>query len=91
MPSGCAIFFDGRTRLARVEPDGTADQMIGVDVTENDIGIGQGGLGALKVVADGTRRSASAMRSDLQRAAGVDPDDRAAARSDFGQIDRRHL
>src|SRR5271166_4778257 len=85
------LVLDGRTRLARVEPDRTADQMIGVDVTENDIGIRQGRLGAPEVVTDRTRRSAGAVRSDLQCPAGVDPDDRAAACPDFGQIDRRHL
>ncbi len=43
------------------------------------------------VVAHRTGHRAGADRPDLQRAAAVDPQDRAAAGADLGEIDRRHF
>jgi len=83
--------FDDRPRLRRVEPDRTPDQMVGVQIAENDIGVRQGGLGAAAVVADRTRRSAGALRPDLQRAAGIDPDKGPAPGTDFCKVDGRNL
>jgi hypothetical protein len=65
--------------------------MVGVQIAENDIGVRQGGLGAAAVVTDRTRRSAGALRPDLQRATGVDPDKGAAPGTDFCKVDGRNL
>src|SRR5215469_3560998 len=65
--------------------------MIGIDVAENNIRIGQRGQDAAKIVTDRTRSSAGALWPDLQCAASVDPDHRPASRVDLCQVDRRNL
>ena len=85
------LLCDDRARLLGVELQGAADQLRRVDVAEHDIGVCDGRLAAALVVADRARRRAGAHRPDLQRAAAVDPQDRAAAGADLGKIDRRHF
>ena len=65
--------------------------MGGIDVAQHHIGIGDRGIRAAGIVTDRTGRGAGALRSDLHGAAGVDPQQRPAARTHFGQIDSRHL
>ena len=80
-----------RARLLGVELERAADEMLRIDVAEQHVGVGDGRHSAALIVTDRTGRGARALRSDLQSAARVDPDVRAAAGADFGEIDRRHL
>ena len=68
-----------------------ADQRRGIQVTQQQVGVGHRRLGAAAVVADRPRLGAGAARADLHAAGGVDRRDAAAARADFGDIDGRHL
>ena len=63
--------------------------MVGVYIAENDIGVGQRGLGAAAVVAHRTRSSARTLRPDLQCAAGINPDKGPASGTDFRKVDGR--
>jgi hypothetical protein len=65
--------------------------MCRVDVAEQDVGVSDCRRLAAQVVADRAWKSAGALRADLQCAAGVDPDMRAAAGPDLGEIDRRNF
>src|SRR3954453_11903676 len=87
----CDPLLDDRARPAGVELQRAADQMRRIDITQRDIGVGYGRLGAALAITYRPRRGAGAVRTDLQRAAAVDPQDRAAAGTDLGEIDRRHL
>ena len=75
-----------RLRLCTIEGQFTADERLGIDVTEMQIGVGHRGLGAALIVADWTRHGAGTLRTDLNPAAGINPGDTAAARTDFRDI-----
>ena len=65
-----------------------AEQVMRIEPAEHDVRVGDGRAIRLAVARRarvGTRRE----RTDAQRAAVVDPRDRAAARTDFGQVDER--
>ena len=85
------LFGEHRARLLGVELERAADEMAGIDVAQHHVGVGDGGRRAALVVADRTGRGAGALGTGLQRAAGVDPDMRAAAGAHLGEVDRRHL
>ena len=70
----------------RVEFHGAAGQRRRVQVAEDDVGVRDSRLGAAEVVAERPRGRAGAAWADLQRAAGVAPDDRAAAGADLGEV-----
>ena len=63
----------------------------GIEVAEEEVGVGDGGLGAAAAVARGPGHRARRLRPDAQRAAGIDPRDAAAARADLGEVDGRDL
>ena len=60
----------------------------GADMTSDQIGIGNGGLGAAATVAHGAGISACGNRANLQRTAAVHIGDGAAACTDEGQVHR---
>ena len=62
----------------------------GFEVAEDDVGVGDGRLGAALVVTGGAGVGAGAARADPQGVAGVDPADRAAAGADRVDVDRGH-
>src|ERR1700730_3628319 len=63
MLSGRAILSSMTDRaFAAASLTAPPDQMVGVYIAENDIGVGQRGLGAAAVVAHRTRRSARTLR-----------------------------
>jgi hypothetical protein len=72
---------------SRVELHGPAGQCRRAQVTEDHVGVGDGGLDATEVVAERPRGGPGAARPDLQRAAGIAPDDGAPTRAHLGQID----
>jgi hypothetical protein len=88
--SGDAL-FDDRPRLGRIEPDRATDQMVGVQIAEDDICVGQGGLGAAAVVAYRTRSSARTLRPDLHCTAGINPDKGPAPSAYLCKVDGRNL
>ena len=78
-----------RFRLRHAERDGAAEEVVRVEPPQREIGIGDGDLLATGVVADRAGIGAGALRADAEEPALVDPGDRAAARADGGEIDRR--
>ena len=62
---------------------------IAAEAAEHEIGVGDGRLRAAAAVAGGTRHRLGAARADPQRAALVDPRDRAAAGADRVDVDDR--
>jgi hypothetical protein len=74
-----------------VEVHAAAEEAVGVEPPEHEIGVGHRGLGAAAAVAGGTRIGAGAHRADMQAAALVAPGERAAARADLDDVDHRQL
>ena len=62
-----------------------------VEIAQHHIGIGDSGCVVAQAVADRAGVGAGAVRADLQRATAVDPHQRAAACTHFGQIDGGHF
>ena len=78
-------------RLLGIELQVAADQMRGVEVAEDQAGVGDGRVLAADVVAHRAGLGARALGPHPQRAGGIDPDLGAAAGAHLGQIDRRDL
>ena len=79
-------------RLARqraVERDRAAGERAGPQAPEHELRVGDGRLLAAQPVGGGTGPRAGALRADMQQARIVDPGDRAAARADGVDLDRR--
>ena len=72
----------------RVERQAAAEEEVRVDPAERHRRIRHGRLEAAAPVADRPRIGPGAARPDAKQASGVDPDDRAAARSDRLDVDR---
>ena len=68
-----------------------AEEAIGAEPAEHQVGVGDGRLGAAEAVADRARRGAGAFRADAQRVADLDAGDAAAAGADLLDVDHRHL
>ena len=62
-----------------------------VEAAEDEVGVGDGRVGAAAAVAGRTRVGAGAVRTDAEHAAGVDPGDAAAAGADLDEVDRPGL
>ena len=91
MPSGSARRLRDRGfGRGVVDRQVAAQQRALVEVAEQQVAVGDGGLGAAAAVADRARIGAGALRPDAQRAGAIDPGDRAAAGGDLGQVDHRH-
>ena len=67
-----------------------AEEAVGADAAEDDVGVGDGQLGAAAPIADRARVGAGAVRTDLERADLVDPGNAAAAGADLHDVDHRH-
>src|SRR6185437_11207913 len=73
----------GLHRLIAVQPDAAAEKIVGIDVTEHDIGVGNGGYRSAFAVASGSRIGPSGFGADRKRLRlRVDARERAAARAD---------
>ncbi len=68
-----------------------AAQQVGRDPAEDDVGIGDGHVGATLGVAERTRIGARRLRTDLEGALGREVRDRAAAGTDGDDVDHRDL
>ena len=53
-----------------------AEEIVGIEPAEHDVGVGDGRLGAAAAIADRAGIGARAVRADLERADVVDPGDR---------------
>ena len=82
---------DGPVRGVGVQGHAAAEEVVGVEAAEDQVGVGDGGLGAALAVAGGAGRSAGTLRADAQHAALVDPGERAAAGADGADVDHRDL
>ena len=66
------------------------DELGGADEAERDVGVGHRRHRAALVVAHRPRHGARALRPGEERAPGVDANERAAPRSDLGDVDGRN-
>ena len=77
----------GLARLAGVQPDVAAEEVVGRDVAKNDVGISDRGLHVALAVARRTGIGAGALGPDAEQAERVDRRDAAAARADAARVD----
>ena len=87
---GGDLFGEGLLGLAAVEGQAAAHQPLGVDVPQQQVGVGDGGLGPSLVVTDRSRRRPGAARTDVEGPAGVQPGDAASPGAHFGHVDGRN-
>ena len=67
-----------------------AQECIGLQTTEHQVGVGDRGPGSAPSITGRPRFGACRLRADLQHAAGIDPCDRAAAGADGVHVNHRH-
>ena len=91
-PSGSATFsVSAFLRGREIERHLAAEEAVGAEPAEDEIGVGDGRLGAAEAVADRAGRRARAFRADAQGVADLDAGDAAAAGADLLDVDHRHL
>ena len=71
-----------------VERHVAAEEVARIEIAQNEVGIGHGGLCAAAVVTDGSRLRTGAVGPDLHQPERVDPGDAAAACADLYHVDR---
>jgi len=84
------VLLDGAVGGRAIEPHAPAQEELGVEVAEQQIGVGHRGLAAAQVVAGGAGVGARAVGADLEEPHAVDARDRAAAGADLDHLDHRH-
>src|SRR5579862_8769517 len=84
----CRDRLDHRLSLGAVEHEAAAEQVVGVENPEQQVGVRYRAMGAALAVAGGARYRAGAVRADPDRAALVDPHDAAAAGANRLDVDR---
>ena len=84
------VFLDRTPRGLAVEPHAPAQEEFGVEVTEQEIGVGHGGEPAAQVVTGGPGIGARTVGADLEQAHAVDARDRATTGADLDHLDHRH-
>ena len=68
-----------------------AEEIIRIEIAADEVGVGDGRPRAAAAVAGRARIGAGALRPDVEKAAAVDPGDRAAAGRDRRHVERRHV
>ena len=86
-PQSLADTGHGALGRRDIEPHPPAEEGVRIDVTGDEIGIGDGGLAAAQRVAGRPRISAGAARPDSQQAGLRQLRDAAATRADLDQLD----
>ncbi len=81
----------GLARGRGIELQLAAEEAIGVEPAEHEIGVGHRRLGAAIAIAGGAGRRARALRADRQAVLRIEPGDRAAAGADLDDVDHRRL
>ena len=77
-------------RPLRCESHLAAEEVVGIQPAEHEVGVGDGGRIAAPAVAGGAGLGARALRPHLEGAAGIGARDAAAAGADGGDVDHRH-
>ena len=75
---------------ASVERHVAAEERVGVEQAEHDVGVGDGRFGAAAPVRGGAGLGAGRLGTDLQQAELIGAGERAAAGADLDEVDRRH-
>ena len=78
-----------RSAAAAVELHVAAEEIVGIEQPEHQVGVGDGRLVAAAAVAGRTGIGAGALRADLEQPERVDMGDAAAAGADLDHVDRR--
>ena len=78
-------------RCRDIQPLGAAEEIIGIEIAAHEVGIGDRGPCAAASIARRAGIGAGALRTDIEKAAAVDPGDRAAAGGDRRHVERRHV
>jgi hypothetical protein len=79
--------LDPVERTFLVDLHATAEEEVGVEVPEREVGVGHGGLGPAAVVTDGTGLGARTLRADGDAAGVVGVRDGATAGADLDHVD----
>ena len=82
---------EGGVGRGAVDLHGAAQEEVGIEIAEGEVGIGHRGLAAAAAVAGRPRLGAAALGSDMERAEFRPVRDRAAAGADLDQLDRGDL
>ena len=82
--------LQGRTRETRVQSDPSAEVLVRVHPSEQELTVGDRRLPSAPSVAGRTRLRPGALRPDLELASGIDVGDRAAAGADGVDVRHRH-
>ena len=91
-PRGCADALGDRApRRVPVEPHLAAEEEVGVEIAEHEVGVGHGRLGAAEAVGHGTGAGARALRPHHEPAQRVHAGDGASAGADLDHLDDRDL
>ena len=80
-----------RRRRRRVEPHPPTQEEVGIEVAEQQVGVGDGRLLAAQAVAGGAGIGTRASRPHLEQTELVDLRDAAAASTDLDHVDHRRL
>ena len=83
--------LDGPAGRFGVEFHAAAQEVVRIEVSEDQVGIGDGRLGPAQAVADRARVRPGRLRSDLEQPELVDPGYRTSPRPDLDHLDHRHL
>ena len=73
-----------------VELHPAAEEVLGVQAAQHQVGVGEREVLPARPVADGAGIGPGAVGADLEEPAGVDPGDRPPARADGSDVDQRH-
>ena len=87
-PSAAATRSTAASAAPPVEPGAAAEEVVGIEQPEDQVGVGHGRRRAAPAVAGGPGLGAGALGADVQHAAGIDPRDRAAAGADADDVER---
>ena len=90
-PSGSRDLLHRLARRRDIELQLAAEETVGVEPPQHQIGVGHGRLGAAIAIAGGAGRRARALRADRQAVLRIEPGDRAAAGADLDDVDHRRL
>ena len=82
------VFPECSLGARRVEPQLAADEIAGVQIAEDEVGVRDRRTLAAPTVAGGAGHGPRAFRADAEHAAGIDPGDGAAAGADLRHVDR---
>ena len=82
-----AVLFDGALCGGRVEGDFAAEEIVRVEPSQDEVGVGDRGLRPALAIADRPGIGPGALGADSQDAARVHPGDGPATRADFHEVD----